>query len=369
MKFLDEFRDPALARKLLTEIKALAGNRPFKLMEICGGHTHAIYRHGLDQLLPPNLELVHGPGCPVCVIPLGRMDDALALARQENVIFASYGDMLAVPGSQGSLTDARAAGADVRFVYSPLDALKLARQHPDREVIFLAVGFETTAPATALTLLQAAREGIGNLSFFVNHVLIMPAVKALLDSPDLKLDGFVGPGHVSTVIGLEPYQVIPRDYGKPIVVAGFEPLDILQAIWMLLRQLTEGRCQVENQYGRAVTEQGNPAALKAIEETMEPREEFEWRGLGTIPHSALRLRERYRQFDAERRFAIPGQRLEDPKACQCGQVLRGAIKPWQCKVFGTACTPETPIGTCMVSPEGACAAYYNYGRLSHLQPR
>jgi hydrogenase expression/formation protein HypD len=364
MNYLDEFRDPALAGRLLSEIRALAGDRPLKVMEICGGHTHAIYRHGLDQLLPPNIELVHGPGCPVCVIPLGRMDDALALARQEGVIFASYGDMLAVPGSQGSLTDARAAGADVRFVYSPLDALKLARQHPERQVIFLAVGFETTAPATALTLLQAAREEVTNLSFFVNHVLIMPAMRALLDSPNLSLDGFIGPGHVSTVIGLEPYRVIPEEYRKPIVVAGFEPLDILQALLMLLRQLADGRCEVENQYGRAVTATGNPTARAVLSQTMEPREEFEWRGLGVIPRSALRLRDDYAAYDAERRFTVPGLRLEDPKACQCGQVLRGVLKPWQCKVFGTACTPETPIGTCMVSPEGACAAYYNYGRLS-----
>ncbi|MEW6278077.1 MAG: hydrogenase formation protein HypD [Candidatus Eremiobacterota bacterium] len=369
MKYIDEFRDPALAKAVLQQIRSLMGDRRLKLMEICGGHTHTIYRHGLDQLLPESIELVHGPGCPVCVIPMGRLDDAISIARQPGVILASYGDMLAVPGSQGSLMDVKAEGADVRFVYSPLDALKLARENPDRQVVFLAVGFETTAPATALTLLQAHAQGLGNLSFFVNHVTIIPAVKAILNSPDLRLDGFVGPGHVSTVIGLQPYRFIPERYGKPVVVAGFEPLDILQAILMIVRQAVEGRCEVENQYERAVRPEGNPVALKAIQETMELRPHFEWRGLGFITHSALRLREKFADFDAEVRFAVPGLRIADPRACQCGEVLKGVLKPWQCKVFGSACTPETPIGTCMVSPEGACAAYYNYGRLGRLQPR
>lgn len=368
MRFVDEFRSREAAARLAAEIAERAGDRPFQLMEVCGGHTHAIYKHGVEDWLPESLSLVHGPGCPLCVIPMGRVDDALSLAERPEVTLAIFGDMLRVPGSRGSLLEARARGADVRVVYSPLDALALARREPGRRVVFLALGFETTAPSTALTLIQARRERVSNFSVFCNHVTILPALKALLDSPDLRLDGFIGPGHVSTVIGWRPYEFVPQRYGKPLVVAGFEPLDVLQAISMLLRQLREGRAEVENQYARVVSAEGNPRALRAIHEVMELRPHFEWRGLGFIAHSALRLREAYADHDAERLFDLPGVRVADPKACQCGEVLKGALRPWQCKVFGTACTPETPIGSCMVSSEGACAAYYNYGRFERARP-
>src|SRR5580693_2315949 len=364
MKFADEFRDADLARALGSRIAAEAGDKHWKIMEVCGGHTHTIFKYGIEDLLPSNVELVHGPGCPVCVIPMGRLDDGIAVARQPNVIFTCFGDLMRVPGSDGSLLDAKAAGADVRMVYSPLDALKIAHQNPDKQVVFYAIGFETTAPSTALTLLRAKAEGLRNLFIFCNHVTIIPPMKAILDSPDLRLDGFIGPGHVSTVIGCRPYEFVARDYGKPVVVAGFEPLDILQSIYMLMLQLSEGRCEVENQYTRVVPWDGNLAALNAINQVMELRPYFEWRGLGFISHSAMRIRPEFAKFDAELLFEVPGVRVADPKACQCGEVLKGVLKPWECKVFGTACTPETPIGTCMVSPEGACAAYYNFGRMN-----
>ncbi len=362
MKFVDEYRDPALARRLVREIAALAGDDAFQFMEVCGGHTHTIYKHGVDQLLPENVELVHGPGCPVCVIPMGRVDDAIHIAERPEVLFTTYGDMMRVPGGNGSLLDAKARGADVRFVYSALDALRLARTHPERQVVFFAIGFETTTPSTAITLLRAREEGLENFSVFCNHVTILPAIKAILDSPDMRLDGFIGPGHVSTIIGTAPYDWIPERYGKPVAIAGFEPLDVLQSILMLLRQLRDGRCEVENQYARVVRREGNARGLEVIRETMELRPQFEWRGLGFIAQSALKLREAFAPWDAEVRFDVPGVRVADPKSCQCGEVLKGVIKPWECRVFGTACTPETPIGTCMVSPEGACAAVYNYGR-------
>jgi hydrogenase expression/formation protein HypD len=298
------------------------------------------------------------------VIPMGRVDDAIALARQPDVIMTSFGDMLRVPGGNGSFLDAKAQGADIRMVYSPLDALKIARQHPDKRVVFMAIGFETTAPSTAMTVLRARAEGIENFSVFCNHVTIIPAIKAILDSPDLRLDGFLGPGHVSTVIGCRPYEFIAAAHGKPLVCAGFEPLDILQSISMLLGQLADGRCEVENQYARVVPWNGNTKALQVINQVMELRPFFEWRGLGFISQSALQMREEFAAYDAERLFSVPGVRVADPKACQCGEVLKGVIKPWECKVFGTACTPETPIGTCMVSSEGACAAYYNFGRFT-----
>jgi hydrogenase expression/formation protein HypD len=363
MRFSDEFRDPAAGRALLRSITELAGAQEFKFMEVCGGHTHTIYRHGIEHLLPSGIELVHGPGCPVCVIPMGRVDDAIWLAGQEGVIFTTFGDMMRVPGSDGSLLDAKARGCDVRFVYSPLDALKVAVDNPGRQVVYFAVGFETTAPSTAVTVARARELGVSNFSVFCNHVTIVPPIKAILDSPDLRLDGFLGPGHVSTVVGNRPYRFVPDVYGKPMVVAGFEPLDILQAVYMLLAQLREGRCEVENQYSRVVREEGNPAALALLAEVFRLRPHFEWRGLGFISQSALTLSDAYASFDAELRYGMPGLRVADPKACQCGEVLKGAIKPWECKVFGTACTPQTPIGTCMVSPEGACAAYYNFGRL------
>jgi hydrogenase expression/formation protein HypD len=363
VRFVTEYRDPAAARALVSRIAELAGDRHVKLMEVCGGHTHTIYRHGIEHVLPENVELVHGPGCPVCVIPMGRIDDAVAIARTPGVIFTSFGDMMRVPGSEGNLLEAKARGGDVRFVYSPLDALRIAEENPDREVVFFAVGFETTAPSTALTVLQARDRKVANFSIVCNHVTIVPPIKAILESPDLRLDGFIGPGHVSTVIGQRPYRFVQAQYGKPLVTAGFEPLDVLQAVAMLLAQLAEGRCEIENQYSRVVREEGNLRALQLLAEVFELRPHFEWRGLGFISQSALRLRDELAQFDAERRFDLPGVRVADPKACQCGEVLKGVIKPWECKVFGTACTPETPIGTCMVSSEGACAAYYTFGRL------
>jgi hydrogenase expression/formation protein HypD len=370
MRYVDEYRSGDVARRLSAQIAALTEpGRRYKFMEVCGGHTHAIYKHGIEDLLPPEIELVHGPGCPVCVIPMGRQDDALAIAERPEVIFTTFGDMMRVPSSGGSLLDAKARGADVRMVYSPLDALKIARENPDREVVFFAIGFETTAPSTALTLLRARAEGVRNFYAFCNHVTIIPAIRAILDSPDLRLDGFIGPGHVSTVIGLRPYRFIARDYGRPVVVSGFEPLDVLQGVYMILRQLRDGRSEVENQYTRVVREEGNARAMQAIGQTMQLRTTFEWRGLGFISQSALKLRPELADWDAEVRYEIPGVRVADPKACQCGEVLKGVIKPWECKVFGTACTPERPIGTCMVSSEGACAAYYNYGRFARRRGR
>jgi len=365
MRFVDEFRDATLGRVLAGEIvAAVEPGRHLKIMEVCGGHTHSIYKYGVDDLLPANVELVHGPGCPVCVIPMGRVDDGIAIAREPGVILTCFGDMMRVPGSDGTLLEAKADGADVRMVYSPLDALRIAKAHPDREVVFFAIGFETTAPSTALTLKRAKAEGVANFSCFCNHVTIVPPLRALLDSPDLRLDGFIGPGHVSTVVGARPFEFIPADYGKPVVVSGFEPVDILQSVLMILRQLQDGRCQVENQYGRVVPYEGNLRALEVMAEVFALRPHFEWRGLGFISHSGLRLSDAYADLDAERRFAVPGVRVADPKACQCGEVLKGVIKPYECKVFGSACTPERPIGTCMVSSEGACAAYYNYGRFA-----
>lgn len=368
MKFVDEFRDPAAARALVASITELASHDdPVAFMEICGGHTHTIYRHGLEHLLPQSVELVHGPGCPVCVIPMGRVDDAIWLAEQPGVIFTTFGDMMRVPGGNGSLLQAKARGADCRIVYSPLDALKIAMDHPDKEVVFFAVGFETTAPSTAVTLTQAKAAGVSNFSVFSNHVTIVPPMRAILDSPQLRLDGFIGPGHVSTVVGTTIYEFVAEQYHKPLVVSGFEPLDVLQSVQMLLRQRADGRCEVENQYSRVVRTAGNPQALELLERTMQLRPSSEWRGLGVIPHSGLRVHDDFADWDAERRWSIPGSRVPDPKTCQCGEVLRGLIKPWECRVFGTACTPQTPIGTCMVSSEGACAAYYTFGRMTGEQ--
>ena len=369
MKYVDEFRNGNLARRMATEITNISKGQKFKFMEVCGGHTHTIFKHGIEDILPENIEMIHGPGCPVCVLPMGRIDDAIAIAKTEGTIFTTFGDMMRVPGSQGSLLDAKAAGADVRFIYSPLDALNIARQNPKKEVVFFAIGFETTAPSTAVTLLQAKNEDIHNFSVFCNHVTIIPTIKAILDSPDLRLDGFIGPGHVSMVIGLRTYQFIARDYQKPVVISGFEPLDIIQSILMLLKQYQTGKVVVENQYKRVVRPEGNLKSLEVMTQTMELRPYFEWRGLGFITHSALKIRSDFVQWDAEERFEVPGLQVADPKACQCGEVLKGVIKPWECKVFGTACTPEAPIGSCMVSPEGACAAYFNYGRLSMASQR
>jgi hydrogenase expression/formation protein HypD len=369
MKYVDEYRDAKSAQQVAAAIEKSSKGQPMKMMEVCGGHTHTIFKHGIEDILPRNIDLVHGPGCPVCVLPMGRIDDALAIAQTEDVIFTTFGDMMRVPGSNGSLLDAKAAGADVRFVYSPLDALKVARENPNKEVVFFAIGFETTAPSTAITLLRAQAENLKNFSVFCNHVTIIPAIKAILDSPDLRLDGFIGPGHVSMVIGERPYNFIARNYQKPVVIAGFEPLDIIQSVHMIVQQINEGRAEVENQYKRVVRSEGNVKALESMARTMELRPFFEWRGLGFITHSALKLHPDFAHWDAELRFEVPGLRVADPKACQCGEVLKGVINPWECKVFGSSCTPETPIGTCMVSPEGACAAYYNYGRYSMAAER
>ena len=369
MKYVDEFRDPVKAQALAEGIRGLvkrierSQQRPLQIMEVCGGHTHTIFRYGIQQLLPDAVEFVHGPGCPVCVLPMGRVDDCVQLAERPEVIFTTFGDAMRVPGSKKSLLKAKADGADVRMVYSPLDALKLARENPTREVIFFGLGFETTMPSTALTVLQAKADGVRNFSLFCNHITIIPTIKAILDSPDLHLDGFLGPGHVSMIIGSSPYQFIANHYRKPITIAGFEPLDVLHSMYMVLKQIADGRCEVENQYGRIVPEQGNPQALAAIAEVFELREFFEWRGLGSIDHSGVRVRDAYAEFDAERKFPVANLKIADPKSCQCGEVLKGVIKPHQCKVFGTACTPEVPLGSLMVSSEGACAAYYNYGRI------
>jgi hydrogenase expression/formation protein HypD len=376
MRYVDEFRDPDKARRLVTEITRLAAplaaarGRPLQVMEVCGGHTHTIFRYGLKAMLPEDsIEFVHGPGCPVCVLPMGRVDDCISLARDPRVILTTFGDAMRVPGSQGSLLHAKANGADVRMVYSPLDALQLARLNPEREVVFFALGFETTMPSTALTVLQARREGIRNFSLFCNHITIIPTIKAILDSPELTLDGFLGPGHVSMVIGNRPYDFIAEHYQRPIVVAGFEPLDLLQSLWMVLQQLAEGRCEVENQYKRIVPENGNAQALAALTEVFELREFFEWRGLGSIDHSGVRMREAFAGYDAERKFSVPNLKVADPAACQCGEVLRGVIKPHQCQLFGTSCTPERPLGALMVSSEGACAAYHQFGRIDLREHR
>ena len=375
MKYVDEFRDPEKAKNLLHEIEKLVArievckDRPLHIMEVCGGHTHSIFRYGIEAMLPDKIELVHGPGCPVCVLPMGRVDDCVALAEMPNVIFTTFGDAMRVRGSKKSLLDAKAEGSDVRMVYSPLDALQIARDNPDKEVIFFALGFETTMPSTALTVLQAEAEGIENFSLFCNHITIIPTIKAVLDSPQLQLDGFLGPGHVSMTIGTSPYEFIAERYRRPVVVAGFEPLDILQSLWMVLKQIAEGRTEVENQYNRIVPESGNGPALEAIAQVFELREFFEWRGLGSIDSSGVRVREAYAKYDAEQKFAVPAVKIADPKSCQCGEVLKGAIKPWECKVFGSACTPETPLGALMVSSEGACAAYYQYGDLEKIHQK
>jgi hydrogenase expression/formation protein HypD len=329
-------------------------------MEVCGGHTHAIYRFGLKDILPENIELVHGPGCPVCVLPMGRIDDGLSIAQRPDVIFTAFGDMMRVPGTQGSPLEHKARGMDVRIVYSPSDALKLAQKNPDKHVMFFAIGFETTAPSTALTLMRAKSLGVSNFSVFCNHVTIIPAIRAILDSPDMRIDGFIGPGHVSTVIGCRPYEWIAVNENKPVAVSGFEPLDILQSIVMVLRQLNAEEAKIENQYKRVVPWEGNHAALRAMAEVFELRPYFEWRGLGFISQSALRIRDSYARWDSELRFHVPGVRVTDPKAAQCGEVLKGVLKPPQCKLFGKECTPEHPVGALMVSSEGSCAAYFNY---------
>jgi hydrogenase expression/formation protein HypD len=371
MKYIDEFRDPQLARGLLARIEELcpaAGGtreRPLNIMEICGGHTHAIFRYGLDKLVPASLEFVHGPGCPVCVLPMSRVDDCIEIAERPGVIFCTFGDAMRVPGTRKSLMQAKAEGCDIRMVYSPLDALALARKNPDRDVVFFGLGFETTMPSTALTLLRAAEDGVGNFTIFCNHILVPPPIRALLQDKDMRLDGFVGPGHVSMVIGNKPYAFIAEEFGKPLVVSGFEPLDLLQAVAMVLQQLAEGRAEIENQYSRVVPENGNPQAMAAIEAVYEPRDSFDWRGLGEIDRSGVKIREAYAAFDAERKFGVgygAGKTAgREPEGCRCGDVIKGAIKPWDCPKYAGECVPEHPLGALMVSSEGACAAYYQYG--------
>jgi len=374
MKYIDEFRDGALARNLATAIAAEADpGRTYHLMEFCGGHTHAISRYGIADLLPTSVRMIHGPGCPVCVLPIGRVDLAIELALKQRVILATYGDCLRVPASNGlSLLKAKARGGDVRMVYSPADALKLAQAHPDREVVFFAIGFETTTPPTALVIKEAARLALANFSVVCNHVLTPAAITNILESPEVRqlgtlaLDGFIGPAHVSTIIGSQPYEFFAEEYRKPVVIAGFEPLDVMQAILMLVRQINQGRAEVENEFTRAVTREGSVKAQALVSEVFELRRSFEWRGLGEVPYSALRIRQPFAAFDAERRFNLETRSVADNKACECGAILRGVRHPRDCKVFGTLCTPESPIGSCMVSSEGACAAHYSFGRFREI---
>ncbi|MCM2326843.1 MAG: hydrogenase formation protein HypD [Lysobacter sp.] len=386
MKYVDEFRDGELARTIAARIAQAADpGRTYHFMEFCGGHTHAISRYGVKDLLPPNVVMVHGPGCPVCVLPIGRIDMAIELAlgghslpsplgegsgvRVNNITLCTYADTVRVPASNGlSLLKAKAQGADIRMVYSAADALRIAQEEPEREVVFFAIGFETTTPPTALVVREAARMGLANFSVFVNHVLTPSAIAHILESPEVRelgtvvIDGFVGPAHVSTIIGSQPYEYFAGEYRKPVVIAGFEPLDVMQAIEMLVRQVNDGRACVENEFSRAVTREGNAKAKSLVADVFELRRAFEWRGLGLVPYSALRLKDAWAAWDAERKFGLRDRRVPDNKACECGAILRGVKKPVDCKVFGTACTPETPMGSCMVSSEGACAAHYTYGR-------
>jgi hydrogenase expression/formation protein HypD len=359
MKYLEEFRDGAVAQRLARHIQAYAG-RPVNLMEVCGTHTVAIFRHGIRQLLPASVRMLSGPGCPVCVTANADLDKAIALAQMPGVILTTFGDMLKVPGSYSSLQRARAEGGDVRIVYSALDALDIARRNPQQQVVFFAVGFETTAPTIAASVAEAQRQDLSNYSIVSVHKLVPPALRALLDSGELRVDGFILPGHVSAIIGSAPYQFIARDYGIPCVIAGFEPLDVLQGIAMLLEQIAAGEAKVEIQYRRAVPPQGNPAALAQMYAVFQPGD-AEWRGLGTIPASGLRVRDDYAAYDAERRLAIQTPPPKEQRGCRCGEVLRGVIAPPECALFAQACTPENPLGPCMVSFEGTCAAWYNYG--------
>jgi hydrogenase expression/formation protein HypD len=361
MKYLDEFSDPDLARKLLDQIHA-ATKQPWAMMEVCGGQTHSIIRHGIDQLLPEGIELIHGPGCPVCVTPLEMIDKALAIARRPEVIFCSFGDMLRVPGSSDDLFRVKSAGGDVRVVYSPLDALTIARENPDREVVFFGIGFETTAPANAMTVFQAQRLGITNFSLLVSHVLVPPAIAAIMESPRCRVQAFLAAGHVCSVMGYEDYPALAEKYGVPIVVTGFEPLDILEGIRRTVIQLESGRHQVENAYPRAVREEGNLAARKMLEDVFVVGDRT-WRGIGMIPQSGWRLSEKYRDYDAEYRFEVTGIQTEESAICRSGEVLQGLIKPHECAAFGKECTPRNPLGATMVSSEGACAAYFTYRRL------
>ncbi|HMK90197.1 MAG TPA: hydrogenase formation protein HypD [Methylocystis sp.] len=374
MKHLDEYRDGGLARGLAARIHSEAKpGRAYAFMEFCGGHTHAVSRYGVQDILPENIRLIHGPGCPVCVLPIGRIDQAIELAKNPEITLCVYGDLMRVPGSNGaSLTKAKAGGADIRMIYSTLDAISVAEREPQREIVFFAIGFETTTPPTAMAIRLAQKKRLRNFSVFCNHVLTPAAMRQILETSDpqsLPLDGFIGPAHVSTIIGTAPYDAFAGEFRKPIVIAGFEPLDVVQAILMLVRQVNDGRAEAENEYIRAVTPDGNRIAQAEIADIFELRESFEWRGLGEIPKSALRLREAYRDYDAERRFSMERRVARDNPACECGAILRGVKQPRDCKLFGTACTPETPMGACMVSSEGSCAAYWAYGRFRASQRR
>lgn len=370
MKYVDEFRDGKLARQVAEAIKnEVKPDHIYRYMEFCGGHTHAIFRYGLPELLPENVKMIHGPGCPVCVLPVGRIDNAIELARRPEVILTTYGDCMRVPGSDRvSLLKAKAEGADVRMVYSAADSLIMAKENPDRQVVFFAIGFETTTPPTAVIIKQAEAMGLENFSVFCNHVLTPAAISNILESPQVRelgtvpLDGFIGPAHVSTIIGSRPYEFFAEEYRRPVVIAGFEPLDVLQAIKMLVRQTNEGRAEVENEFVRAVTRDGNRKAQSIVADVFELRRQFEWRGLGTVPYSGLRIKKPYEKFDAEKRFGIEFKSGQEHPSCLCGTILRGLAGPRDCKLFATVCTPENPLGSCMVSSEGACAAYYTYGR-------
>ena len=370
MKYIDEFRDGEVAQKLAVAIRREArADRRYHFMEFCGGHTHTISRYGVSDLLPDNVKMIHGPGCPVCVLPIGRVDQAIRLALEQGVTLCTYGDCLRVPASDGlSLLKAKARGGDIRMVYSSADAVVLAQKNPDKQVVFLAIGFETTTPPTAVAIKQAAARGLSNFSVLCCHVLTPSAISSILESPEVRqwgtvpLDGFIGPAHVSTIIGSRPYEFFAEEYRKPVVIAGFEPLDVMQAIRMLIRQVNEGRAEVENEFSRAVDRNGNLKAQRLVGEVFEMRKHFEWRGLNVLPYSALRIRCQFAEFDAEKRFNLNYQPVPDHKACECGAILRGVKRPQDCKLFGTVCTPENPIGSCMVSSEGACAAHYTYGR-------
>ena len=374
MKYVDAFRDGALAARIAARLAAEADPaRRYRFMEFCGGHTHAIARYGVADLLPPSVRMIHGPGCPVCVLPIGRIDLGIRLALDRGVMLCTYGDVMRVPASDGlSMLRAKALGADIRIVYSAADALALARAHPEREVVFFAIGFETTTPPTALVLREAAAAGLANFSVLCNHVLTPAAITHILDAPDARemgrvpLDGFVGPAHVSIVIGYRPYERFAQTWRQPVVIAGFEPLDVLQAILMLVRQVNEGRAEVENEFSRAVTRDGNRAAQDLMDSVFEQRPSFEWRGLGEIPLSALQIRPAFAAFDAERRYALRYTPVPDHKQCECGAILRGVKRPTDCKLFATVCNPSHPMGSCMVSSEGACAAHYTYGRFRDL---
>ncbi len=372
MKYVDEFRDQELAQSLAQAIAREARpERRYNIMEFCGGHTHAIFRYGVQDLVPKNVRFVHGPGCPVCVLPVGRLDGAMELAEKNSVILATYGDMMRVPArKRRSLIKAKAEGADIRMVYSTQDALKIARDNPDREVVFFAIGFETTTPPTAVAIQQAQREGLKNFSVYCNHVLTPSAIQHILESPEVRemgtvaIDGFLGPSHVSSIIGTLPYHFFAEEFQRPVVITGFEPLDVLQATLMVTRQLNEGRHEVENQYSRVVTTGGNAKAQRLVAEVFELRRVFEWRGLGQVPYSALKIKEAYGTFDAERRFGLQPRQIADVKSCECPSIIRGVKKPTDCKLFGKVCTPDNPMGSCMVSSEGACAAYWTYRRFA-----